>query len=475
MPRIRTLAVMILLAATFPARGDDEANPLLMDQPRADYQARRKDLMARLSAGATRDRGATIAVVRGEDDAAKQDFEEGRFRQTNPFAYLTGVNIPGAWLVLRPDENRSILYVPPKSRRSALNDEDDRPDPGPEAAEALGFDAVEPTSRLLADVFSALNDPLRPRSGGGGVVFALSPNPSADDSRLDARFVRFLREGAPNSSYRDLAPMLGEMRKVKTTAELDLLKKAIAITGNAQDETIRTLRPGVWEMQVEGKILGAFLDGGSDRPGFKSIVGSGPNSTIPHYFLSARRMADGDLVVVDIGAEYKLYTADITRTYPVNGKFSPRQREIYQLVLDAQKAAEAEVKPGDTRLATMTGFVRDYLSKSPLRAKDAKGQEQTMDHFFIHGLGHYLGMDVHDVGDTTKPLQPGEVFTIEPGIYIKSEALGVRIEDDYLVTEAGLVKLSEGIASDPDAIEAKMARAREEARAPSPTADGGGR
>ncbi len=196
------------------------------------------------------------------------------------------------------------------------------------------------------------------------------------------------------------------------------------------------------------------------RPGFKSIVGSGPNSTIPHYFASSRQMVDGDLVVVDIGAEYQLYTADITRTYPVNGKFTPRQREIYQLVLDAQSEAARQVKPGETRLLQMNGIVRPFLKNSPLRARDANGQEHTMDYFFIHGLGHYMGMDVHDVGDAMRPMQVGEVFTIEPGIYIKSENLGVRIEDDYVVTATGAEKLSKNIPSSPDEVEARIAKSR---------------
>jgi Xaa-Pro aminopeptidase len=188
-------------------------------------------------------------------------------------------------------------------------------------------------------------------------------------------------------------------------------------------------------------------------------VGSGPNSTIPHYFANNRQLEDGELVVVDIGAEYQYYTADITRTYPVSGKFTPRQREIYQLVLDAQTEAAKQVKTGTTLLMPLTGFVREYFRKSPLRAKGEDGKEYTMDHFFIHGLGHYLGMDVHDVGNYAKPLQVGEVFTIEPGIYIKSENLGIRIEDDYLLT-GGLEKLSKDIPSDPDEIERRIAEAK---------------
>jgi Xaa-Pro aminopeptidase len=331
--------------------------------------------------------------------------------------------------------------------------------PGPEAAESLGIAQVESTARFLGDLFSSIGDPQHRDVARSKrtVVYSLNPNPSPASARSEARFVRFVKEGAPTTDFKDIAPILGELRKAKSDHEIELLRKAIAITGEAQAEVARCLRPELFEYNLEAKVLGAFLNGGAMRAGFASIVGSGPNSTIPHYFENSRQMADGDLVVVDIGAEYKYYTADITRTYPVSGKFTPRQREIYELVLDAQSEAAKQVEPGKTHLRELTGWVHNYLRKSPLRAKDDNGAEQTMDRFFIHGLGHYLGMDVHDVGDYAKPLQPGEVFTIEPGIYIKSENLGIRIEDDYLLTESGLEKLSKDIPSDPDEIERKMA------------------
>jgi len=200
----------------------------------------------------------------------------------------------------------------------------------------------------------------------------------------------------------------------------------------------------------------------------KRIVsdGSGINSTILHYSENQDKIDEGALVVVDIGAEYKYYAADITRTWPASGKFSPRQREVYQPVLDAQKYAQSQMKPGVTKLREMTALTREYLKKSPLRAKDMDGNEHTMDYFFIQGLGHYLGMDVHDVGDTSKPIQPGEIFTIEPGIYIQSEALGLRIEDDYIMTDHGADKLSKNIPSEPDEIERMIAQGKAEPTPP---------
>lgn len=459
--RRSVFGLLVLLAAP-PATGQ-EPNPsesaILLAQPRADYQARRRVLIERLAKEGGR--GDVVAVLRGGEDAGKEDFEEGRFRQRNDFAYLTGVDTPGAWLVVLPKSKRATLYLPPKAGPSVMNGENNHPGPGKEAAEALGFDDVRPTTKLLGDVFAAIADPIHPvRHADASVVYLLRPSPAAVDVGSDARLARFLREGAPNADFRDLATVLGEMRKIKSDGEIALLQKAIDITGEANEEVMRTIKPGLFEYQLEAKIHAAFTDGGAMRAGFASIVGSGPNGTIPHYFANSRRMLDGELVVVDIGAEYQLYTADVTRTYPVNGKFTPRQRELYQLVLDAQTATEESMRKGETQLGGTTQFVMAYLRKSPLRAKDSDGVEYTMDHFLIHGVSHYLGMDVHDVGIYAPPLKSGAVFTIEPGLYIKPENIGIRIEDDYLLTDHGLVKLSKNIASTPDEIEAKIAGSR---------------
>jgi Xaa-Pro aminopeptidase len=234
-------------------------------------------------------------------------------------------------------------------------------------------------------------------------------------------------------------------------AEIALLQKAIDITGEAQRDAATQIRPGAFEYEVQAALEAAFTRNGSERPGFPSIVGSGFYSTVLHYDQNHKKIDAGDTVVVDIGAEFSYYTADITRTYPASGKFTSRQREIYQLVLDAQRAAERAFKPGQSTLAQLNRVAIETIKSSPLRDKEGN----TLERYFIHGLGHWLGMDVHDVGNYTN-LPVGAVFTIEPGIYIPEEKLGVRIEDDYLVTEKGLVKLSRAIPSEPDEIERIM-------------------
>lgn len=234
-----------------------------------------------------------------------------------------------------------------------------------------------------------------------------------------------------------------------------MLQKAIDATGAAQAGVARALKPGVYEYELEGDIMGTFIRSGAERSSFPSIVGSGIYSTVLHYNKNRKKVESDELVVVDIGAEYSYYAADITRTYPSSGKFSERQREIYELVLAAQKRCEQAVEPGKTTLGNLTQVAREFFKASSLRAKDAQGAERTMDYFFIHGTSHWLGMDVHDVGES-RAVQAGDVFTIEPGIYIPGEKLGVRIEDDYDITSNGLRKLSAAIPSAASEIEQAM-------------------
>ncbi len=456
-----------------PAHSQAEAPKLLLDQPAADYKERRRALMDRVreaeslgnvlgvqpaggdGAQTRRPAGAVIVLV-GE----VEEPEDARYRQSNNFAYLTGVEASHAAIILRPEDRTETLYLPPRDR-GMENWTGPKLGPGKEAQEATGFDHVESTATFLGDLFAAIGDPgVRRPMGHPATVYLMSPIPRSSDGGPSAALARLIKEGATQARLKDLAPILGERRKVKSTSEIALLRKAVAITADAHEASARLIAPGVPEYRVEGAILGAFVSGGGMRAGFASIVGSGPNSTVLHYNTNRRTMQAGELVVVDIGGEYAYYTADITRTYPVGGKFTPRQREVYQLVLDCQSTAAADFKVGVTTLGSQNRFARDFFRKSPLRAKDSNDVERSMDAFFTHSLGHYLGMDVHDVGNSAKPLGPGEVITIEPGLYIPSEGFGVRIEDDYLVTKDGLDKLSGAIPSSPDEVERRMAGTR---------------
>lgn len=350
-------------------------------EPLPEYRARR-DRLVELIKG-------NVLVLK-----AAPDQELVEYQQEDNFYYLTGFDEPGAILLLNaaatpPEE---FLFIPER-KPSEERWTGPKLGPGPEAEKSTGFGKVLPISEF--------DSTLKKVSEGGKSVYGL-------------------KEVADNIAF---------LRQTKSPTEIALLEKAVQITLKAQQAAVRAIAPRVMEYEVEAALEYEFRRGGAERPGFPSIVGSGPFSTILHYDKSTRRMEAGDVVVVDIGAEYAGYSADVTRTYPVSGKFSARQREIYQIVLDAQKAALAQVKPGATI---------GEIHRAAMAHIRSKGYEKN----FIHGTSHHIGLDVHDVGSTARPLEPNMVVTVEPGIYIPEEQLGIRIEDDVLVTPTGYRMLS---------------------------------
>jgi len=459
------LAGLVLIETVPFARATDyydEPGVRLLNQPVSEYKARRQKLLSGIKDG--------VVLILG--NVEEETGIEERYRQNNWMAYLTGVRTPGSALLLVPqglpslDGAREIVFIPPRNlmmeRWTGV-----QLAPGDEAAK---FFAVERVLSYRDEMWSKLREAaslpaFKDAEGQSHMkLYTIAPREPRNGFVGEYKFAEQARRDLPGveivTGAGSIASILGEMRKFKSPAEIALLQKAIDITGEAQHDIAVNLKPGMYEYEIQSILEAAFTRNGSERPGFPSIVGSGIYSTILHYSANRKKIDPGDLVVCDIGAEYSLYTADITRTYPANGKFTPRQREIYQLVLDAQAAAAAHFKPGmDSN--DLHRFVVEIFRMSPLRARDVDGKEYSMEHFFIHSLGHYLGMDVHDTGDYTKAMLPGEVFTIEPGIYIQTEKLGVRIEDDYVVMPDGSVrKLSSKIPSSPDEIERIMAEAQ---------------
>jgi len=258
-----------------------------------------------------------------------------------------------------------------------------------------------------------------------------------------------------------LADVLTRLREVKTEEELRFLRSAIDITADAQREAMRAIAPGSYEYQIEAVIEYVFQREGAEHEGFPSIVGSGENSTILHYESNRRRMGAGDVVVMDIGAEYRGYSADVTRTAPVSGRFTEPQRQIYESVLEAQDSAIAAGKVGGT-FGEMNAAATEVLARR-LQELGIISDPARVRTFFPHGVSHYLGLDVHDAG-TYGPLRPGNVVTVEPGLYITPSSdvderwwnIGIRIEDDVLVTERGPVVLSEGAPRSVEEVEALM-------------------
>ncbi len=420
------------------------------------FQARRDALRAACPDGLILLRGAT------EDEAAFSS--GGTYRQNSAFFYLTGVETPGAFLAMLPDsvsasaglrdagaDVREILFLP--ARNPGMETwTGPKLGPGAETEQATGIAKVAETGSL----WGALTAWLRRNP----VVYTLTPY--GDGAKLTREYALMQKIGdmAPCVQFRDCSEALARMRMVKSPAELARIEQAIAITVEGQKAARALIAAGTdrWEYEVEAQIFAAFRSRGAGLA-FPAIAGAGFNSTVLHYESNCAPMRAGDLVVVDIGARVGHYCGDLTRTYPVGGVFSPRQREIYALVLEAHRRALTDYCPGEDTLKALTERCKAFLKESPLRARDADGKEQTMDAFMPHGLSHYLGLDVHDVGDREIPIVPGGVITVEPGIYIPSEGIGVRIEDNYLVTETGLQRLGPPLEQDPDEVEAALRRA----------------
>ena len=270
------------------------------------------------------------------------------------------------------------------------------------------------------------------------------------------RYREALKAGTPQLAYRQAGDLIHPLRLIKSPAEIELLQKAIDITAAGLLAAMRRSGHGVYEYQLQASVEFAFKDRGAKRSGYEAIVGSGPNALILHYNENERRMQAGELVLMDVGAEYQMYTVDITRTFPVSGRFSDAQREVYNAVLTAQEAAVAALKPGVT-FAEINKIARESI--------EAQGYGK----FILHGVSHWIGLDVHDVGGRSTPLAPGVVLTVEPGIYIPTDAesvaaeyrgIGVRIEDDYLITPEGAIHMSRDIPRTVGQIEAIMSPQR---------------
>ena len=386
------------------------------------------------------------------------------FAQEENFYYLTGHNEEGAGLILLPSAQgnhaapaeaslngqRETLFLPAKDPdKEKWNGVRLSPsDPGIEAR--TGFSGVEPFAEMRATVENLAR--LYP------TFYTILPyNKELGGFPHEKAVVDWLQLAAPQAKLKDVRGQIAAMRPIKSPGEIAFLKRAIDLSLDAQLEAMRMMRPGLYEYQVSAKMVEVHAMGGSEAEGYAPIVGAGPNSTALHYDKLSRRIENGDVVVLDVGAQYSGYSADITRTLPAGGRFTARQREIYQIVLGAQNAALAALKPGAhfscrSKKNGLMNIAYDYINS---HGKDREGRP--LGQYFIHGLGHQIGLNVHDPGDYCSPLQPGMVVTVEPGIYIPEENLGVRIEDDVLITDSGYKLLSERLPRDPAEIERIMA------------------
>ena len=430
----------------------------------SEFAARRTQLLEAIGDG--------VAVFPSAPLAVRNRDVEHPYRQDSDLYYLTGLDEPESVLVLtnQHEEHRVVLFVRPKKREREIWD---GPRAGVEGAvQEFGADVAFPIDELPKRLPDYLGNVER-------LHYRIAQNDEADAKLFDC--LNLLRRGgrrgitAPEAII-DSSAHLHEMRLRKSDAELATMRRAAEITKEAHLRAMHFTRPGMHEYEIDAELLHVFRRHGSERPAYESIVGSGPNATILHYRAGNRVLNEGELVLIDAGCELDYYSSDVTRTFPVNGKFSDEQREVYEVVLRTQKQCIEAVKPGVTLHDLHDGAVRSITEGlvriGLLEGKvDALIEDKKYEPFYMHRTSHWLGMDVHDVGHyytdgKPRPLEPGFVLTVEPGIYIATDAegaderwrgIGVRIEDDVVVTEGGHDVLTAGIPKEIDDVEAACA------------------
>lgn len=396
------------------------------------YRARRAKVMEALKDG--------VAVFYGADAVETDAAVAPPFVQNGDFAWLTGiVDEPGAILVLAPTERtfREFLLLPARNPEIERWDVERMP-LGAALESRTGIARVSRTGNI-GGLVTGLASRSKTLHFMGPIVSASAPVPKAMElyGKVMAR--------VPGVSMKDDSGLLPALRIVKEPRELDLIRKATAATGQGHLAAMKAVRPGMTEGELKAIMENAFRAAGGTGLSYDSIVGTGRNAASLHYTHGGGVIGANDLILIDAAASVGGYASDITRTFPASGKFSPQQRADYELVLTAQAAAVAKLKAGV------------YYEDVQETAKDVFRKAGRIDDFY-HGLGHFVGLDVHDPGDYTRPLPAGSVITMEPGLYVQSQNYGIRIEDLYLVTATGNERLSENIPRTVTEIEAAMAR-----------------
>ncbi|MEJ6476648.1 Xaa-Pro aminopeptidase [Pseudoalteromonas piscicida] len=430
----------------------------------SEFVARRERLIAALD-------NNSVAIVPAAVELTRSRDTEFPFRQDSDFFYLTGFKEPDAVLVLTKDRDgnaQSTLFCRNKDKVAEIWH-----------GRRMGYEQAKVQLELdQTFALSELDDELLNLVNGRKVLFYGQGTYDAFDDKV-WQLLNTLR-GAPKKGYRapeiikDIRPLVHEMRLFKSDAEVALMREAGKISAQAHVRAMQFAKPGATEYQLEAEIHHHYAMNGARHPAYGTIVGGGINATILHYTDNCDVLKDGDLVLIDSGCELEGYAADITRTFPVNGKFSEAQSKIYNLVLAAQQAAFEAVKPGSTLVkanqAAMKVLTQGLVDLGILAGDvDELVAAQACKAFYMHGLGHWLGLDVHDVGEykldeADRPFEPGMVLTIEPGLYFDEEAqvpdeykgIGIRIEDDLLITESGFENLTVQVPKTIAEIEALM-------------------
>ncbi len=399
----------------------------------------------------------SIAIFNSNDEFPRNGDQFFPFRQNSDMFYLTGIDQSQAILVLYPDSNREeykeILFVEETNEEMAIwygkkySKE--------EATKVSGIKNVQwlqEFDKIMVDLMANCEN----------VYLNLNENIrySSEVPYRDLRFVRMWKEKYPLHQYYRAAPIMKDLRTIKSPIEIELIKKAIDITEKAFREVLRFVRPGVMEYEIEAEITREFIRNRANGHAYYPIIASGESACVLHYVENNKECKDGDLLLLDFGAEYANYAADLSRTIPVNGKFSERQKQCYNSVLSAMKYAKSLLVPGttiDEYHAKVCEFMEEEMIKLGLFTReDVKNQDPDNPlymKYYMHGTSHFMGLDVHDLGFKQEELKPGMLFSCEPGLYIREEGIGIRIENDILVTEDGPVDLMASIPVEIEEIE----------------------
>jgi Xaa-Pro aminopeptidase len=382
------------------------------------------------------------------------------FRQASDIFHLSGVDQEESVLVIFPDaflpEHREILFLKETNEQIAIWEGEKLSKKG--AFEVSGIQTV-----YWLDQFEKVFKELMAQASHVYLNTNEHLRASSPVETREARFVKWVKAQWPVHTYERSAPLMHQVRAVKNKDEIQVMTQAAKITTGGFLEVLKKIKPGVWEYELEAEFMYYFLKNRSRGFAYTPIIASGYNACVLHYIENNTQCLDGDVILFDVGAEYANYACDVSRAFPVNGRFSARQKTIYNAVLHVQKEAIKLLRPG-VYLNDYHKQVGDLMTDALLRLgllqkQDVQNQNPewpAYKKYFMHGTSHFLGIDVHDVGLWNKPIEVGQVFTVEPGIYLPDERLGIRIEDDFVITESGHINLTAEIPKEVDEIEAMM-------------------
>jgi Xaa-Pro aminopeptidase len=403
---------------------------------------------------------ASLAIFHSNDVFPRNGDQSFRFRQNSDLFYLSGIDQEKTILLLYPDcPNRDlseVLFI--IEPNESLQTWEGHKYSKKEAQEISGTEQirwVEQFDFILSEAMSFAQK-----------VYLNSieyPKFSTDVPYRDLRFAREIREKFPNHEYLRAAPITYPLRTIKSKEEIEMISKAIELTGSAFQRILKFVNPGVTEFQVEAELTHEFIFHGTAGSAYHPIIAGGLNACTLHYTENSMECNNGELLLMDFGAEYNHYAADLTRTIPVNGKFSERQKACYNSVLRVLRQSSKLLVPGNTidqvnkavnKLMEEEMIGLGLFSREDVTNQDPEKPLYTM--YFMHGVSHFLGLDVHDVGSKFEPFRPGMVFTFEPGLYIREEKMGIRLENNYLITEGAPVDLTAEIPVEAEEIEGLM-------------------